>query len=172
MTRNIYTLTNVEIGDIVYLRRDGKIIGAKYQGFVSTYLNSSNKTINKFYRADGVYEELELFCASVCNSKYVFRTIEDARHDIPITWSTKAVNNVFREYFDFIKQFNGLYRETCLIKYKWDGYQPQPVLVNHSKYDLSYDGEWSISLREEPKIKLWDTYEKCVTDNSVEVITF
>lgn len=172
MTRNIYTLTDVEIGDIVYLRRDGKIIGAKYQGFVSTYLKASNRTINKFYRADGVYEELDLFGRSDNNSKYVFRTIEDAIHDKPIKWSAKMVNDVFIEQFGFIREFNGLYRETCLIKYKWDGYQPQGVRVNHTKYDLFYDGEWSISLREEPKIKLWDTYEKCVADNSVEVITF
>lgn len=172
MTRHIYTLTGVEIGDIVYLRRDGKIIGAKYQGFVSTYLRASNRTINKFYRADRVYEELDLFCRSDNNSKYVFRSIEDAIHDKPIKWSAKIVNDVFIEQFGFIREFNGLYRETCLIKYKWDGYRPRPVRVNHTKYDLSYDGEWSISLREEPEIRLWDTYEKCVADNSVEVITF
>lgn len=172
MQRIIWSL-DLDINEVVYLRRDGKVIGAKYLGFSSQANGYGNVIYHKFYRADGEAEVISISCGYINEKpKGVYATIEDAIHDVePIRYRKVNITNLMIELFGFSYERNcigGLYLGKHV--WKWDGYKPKKVHVHQWDYKITWDGEWTCKYN--GKNKYYATEEECRCDNHVDVVTF
>lgn len=173
MNRRKFWSLDLDINEVVYIRRDGKIVAAKYRGFRSSVSGYGAKTIHEFYRADGNFEKIT-FCCGCLNSisSRVFFSIEDAIHDlnykeprcIDITEMTK---DMF--CWSHVRTCIGG-RELGRTMWRWDGYQPQEVHVSHFDYVITWDGEWGCEYT--GKKTYYQTKEECLADNHVGVVAF
>lgn len=170
MKRIAYSL-GLDINDVVYLRRDGKVIGARYLGLESE-TQRGEITLLKFYRADGEVEVIKMYCGCLKDStKSVYATIEDAIHEKPIKYIVNDITDFMKDYFGFT------HATTCIgycmlgkTVWKWDGYKPKKVHKWHTNYKIAYNGEWSCEYI--GKDKYYDTEEECRRENHVDVMTF
>jgi hypothetical protein len=152
----------------VYLRRDGRIIAAKFLGLEDL---GSYKTYLNLVRADGVHERLYVGNGAPTARKSMYRTIEDAIHDN---------NKVAERYWDisFIMEEFGMYRKVnqigCTIlgkdMWRWDGYQSKCSHMDHQYFKIVWDGEWHCDYIGRPMY--YDSKEKCIAANHVDVVTF
>lgn len=172
MKRIIWSL-DLEINDVVYLRRDGKVIGAKYLGFSSQTSGYGGCTYHKFNRADGIEEVISVSCGYINEkSKRVYTTIEDAIHDVEhIRYRKVDITNLAMELFGFSHERNcigGLYFGKSV--WEWDGYKAKKVHVCQFDYEITWDGEWKCKYK--GKKIYYATDEECRCDNHVDVVTF
>jgi hypothetical protein len=175
MKRIIWSL-DLKINDVVYLRRDGKVIGAKYLGLESD-AESGEYTTLRFYRADGKTENIRL-----CNGSYfdseklqVYATIEDAIHKKPIGYRSVDITNLTKDEFGFTHTHTRVSTSIGCLKlgkfvWIWDGYKPVKKHIWHTNYKITYDGEWGCEYI--GKLKYYATEEECRCDNHVDVVTF
>lgn len=170
MKRIIYSL-GLDINDVVYLRRDGKVIGARYLGLESE-AQRGDITSLKFYRADGAVEVIKMCCGYLNSStKRVYATIEDAIHEKPIKYIVNDVTVFMKDYFCFTHETTCVgYSELGKTVWEWDGYKPKKVHNWHANYKIKYDGEWGCEYI--GKNQYYDTEEECRCDNHVDVVTF
>lgn len=172
MKRIVWSL-DLDINEVVYLRRDGKVIGAKYLGLSSQTNGSGDYTYHNFHRADGIDEVISISCGYRNeNSKRVYATIEDAIHDVePIIYRKVDITNLAMELFGFSHERNcigGLFLGKHV--WKWDGYKPKKVHVGQFNYKITWDGEWKCQYK--GKEIYYTTEEECRRSNHVDVVTF
>ena len=170
--RIIWSL-DLDINEVIYLRRDGKVVGARYLGLESAVNGCGCITIHKFYRADGIEEELKVSCGFKNETtKRVYLTIEDAIHDVePIKYRKVDITSLTIDFFEFShdRSCTGFTRLGKHV-WKWDGFKPKIVHVGHFDYKITWDGEWGCEYI--GKLKYYDTEEECRCDNHVDVVTF
>lgn len=163
-------LAMVNVGDVVFLRRNGKVIGARYKGCKSVPNASVHITKHLFERADGVSENLYV---SPSELKAVYPTIEDAIHDTShISYRRVDIAELLKERFGFFIEYGPFGTSFVTKKYKWDGYRPKEILDTHYNYTVVYDGEWRLERNKNLKEKVYDSYDECIADNVVDVVTF
>lgn len=171
--RVIYCLNaNVDINEVVYMRRDGKIVGARYLGLVSDAERGAYTTL-RFYRADDKIETIRLCNCSYFDSKkiQVYATIEDAIHQRPIGFKWVDITDFTKVEFGFTHVSASIGRlELCKPVWKWDGYKPTKTYICHTNYKITYDGEWGCEYI--GKLKYYNSEEECRCDNHVDVVTF
>lgn len=168
MNKRVIVSFDLDVNEVVYLRRDGRIIAAKYLGFEDF---GDYKTYLYLVRADGVHERLYVGCGAPTARKSMYRTIEDAIHDN---------NKVAERYWDisFVMEEFGMYLKVnhigCTIlgknMWRWDGYQSKCSHLNHQCFKIAWDGEWHCDYIGRPMY--YDSKEKCIAANHVDVVTF
>lgn len=171
MKRIIWSL-DLKINDVVYLRRDGKVIGARYIGLESDAERVEYTTL-RFYRADGKTETMRL-----CNSSYfeaeklqVYATIEDAIHKKTMGYRSVDITDLIKSVFGFTHtRASSGYLMLGKSVWIWDGYKPVKKHIWHTNYKITYDGEWGCEYI--GKLKYYATEEECRCDNHVDVVTF
>lgn len=168
--RKIYSL-GLKVNEVVYLRRDGKVVGAKYLGLVSNFRGLEITTL-KFHRADGVYESIKVSCGYLKDSSNnVYATIEDAIHQIPIKYKVLDITDLMTQTFGFTFMVTGLGRKTLgKTIWTWDGFKPQFEHLWHANYRIIYNGDWVCECIVNKKY--YDTEEECRANNHVDVVTF
>jgi hypothetical protein len=168
--RKIYSL-GLEVNEVVYLRRDGKVVGAKYLGLESNFKVGEITTL-RFYRADGIYESIKVCCGYLKeSSKNVYATIEDAIHQIPIEYEVLDITDLMKQIFGFTHMTTGLGRNTLgKTMWTWDGFRPKMGHVWHANYKIIYNGDWVCECLVNKKY--YDTEEECRANNHVDVVTF
>lgn len=170
--RTIYSL-DLDINEVVYLRREGKIIAAKYLGLVSKTSGYGNITKHIFYRADGKEEIINVSCGYTKEkNKAVYRNIEDAIHGInSFEYRLVDITNILKEAFGFCHRRTD-FGANCLGKvvWKWDGYGAKDVHIGHFSHDIYWDGKWKCVYI--GNIKYYTTREECMQENHTDVVTF
>lgn len=172
MNRIIWSL-DLDINEVVYLRRDGKIVGARYLGLLSQSSGYGNFTKHTFQRADGVEEVISISCGYINEKRNrLYHTIEDAIQDVePIRYRKVDITTLTIDLFGFSHErncFGGLYLGKDA--WKWDGYKPIKVHVGQNDYKITWDGEWKCKYV--GKDKYYATEEECRCANHVDVVTF
>ena len=168
MNKRVIVRFELNVNEVVYLRREGRIIAAKFLGFgdfgnLKTYLN--------FVRADGVHERLYVGPGAPTIRKIFYRTIEDAIHDTNrVAERHVDISSVMEEFGMYRKA--GIYGNETLGKdmWMWDGYQPKCSHLNHQYFKITWDGEWHCDFI--GGSTYYDSKEKCIAANHVDVVTF
>ena len=171
MERIAYFL-DVDINQVVYLRRNNKVVAAKYRGFVC---KRGDCTTHKFDMADGTHETISVSSGYTTGKHYsVYPTIEDAIHDTNIlSFQWQDITPTLIEKFGFNHEFTCVGRkELGLAKWKWDAYHPERIHVWHECFDIIFDGDWSCKLTFRGADKYYDTANECREKNHVDVVTF
>lgn len=158
---------DLDVNEVVYLRRAGKVMGAKYLGLEST---GSMGTRHLFLRADGITETIYIGCGASSTSKSVYLTIEDAIHDKPIRERHIDITGILQGFGFYLKR-----REIgCIMlgkdMWRWDGYQPICSHLSHEDFKITWDGEWNYKYIGAKGY--CDSLEECKSNNHVDVITF
>ena len=173
MNKRIIWSLALDINEVVYLRRDGKIVAAKYLGLVSKASGCGYTTIHRFYRADGKTDSLIITCGNLKDiCKKVYATIEDAIHDEnPIAYKYADITELAIDLFGFSHErsvIGGVYLGKTL--WKWNGYTAKSVHVDQFVFDIKWDGKWHCEYI--GKEKYYNTQEECMQENHVDVVTF
>lgn len=173
MNKRIIWALALDINEVVYLRRDGKIVAAKYLGLISKANGCGDTTIHRFYRADGQTDLLIITCGNLKHiCKRVYKTIEDAIHDVnPIAYKRADITELTIDVFGFSHErsvIGGLYLGKTL--WKWNGFTSESVHVGQFDFDIEWNGKWSCKYI--GKGKYYNTQEECMQENHVDVVTF
>lgn len=172
MNKRVIVSFDLDVNEVVYLRRDGRIVAAKFLGFEDF---GNHKTYLNLVRADGVHERLYVGVGAPTVRKRMYLTIEDAIHDN---------NKVSERYLDIssVMEEFGLYRKVnkigCTIlgkdMWRWDGYQPKCSHLNHQCFKITWDGEWYCEFigGSVGGSVYYDSKEKCIAANHVDVVSF
>ena len=152
---------NAKIGSIVYLRINGQIHAAKYMGSsiscgicnMHAYIIAGKGNDKKWY------------------SDVAYPTIEDAINgNNHVKVLSKPLNEIVEEC-----GFGEL--EDCgklkVYRYKWNNYHPTKVILNAFCLTFWYDADgFHVKVGICESKKTYATYEECIADNHVKVVTF
>jgi hypothetical protein len=173
-------IAGVMPNDVVYVKRDGKIIAAKVTEYKYAY---QNRKIYKYHdnykrvesvvlhRADGVDEDLRLV-----DYTWLYHSIEDAINHRPLEIVDIDITNYLIAKYGFEYQK----KDGCLTKrvYRWDTYNVKAVDLS-CKYFIIRCTCNGLSVERKNGIidyvdmsKFYETEEECRKDNHVDVITF
>lgn len=175
MNRRYYhKLGEVGINDVIFTRRYGKVVATKLLEIKNTANGAGCATKYRFKLANGEEENIFLRCGytDYPHARFYY-TIEDCIRDINrIPFNIIELNEIFKGSYGFTTQRHSSGMSTFgLTNWKWDGFQPIKVHVNHFNYELRYDHDgWTISYT--GKDMLYLTREQCAKDNAVEVVMF
>lgn len=171
MERIAYFL-DVDINQVVYLRRDNKVVAAKYLGFVNTRISC---TKHRFERADG---KLDIVCVSNGYTKGyhygIFPTIEDAIQNTNVfDFRLEDITQTLIENLGFTHEYSFVGRKNLgLAKWYWDSFQPKREHIYHDCFDIIFNGEWKCKHVYGSVEKYYDTDKECRESNHVDVVTF
>lgn len=168
------------IGTIIYLRREDKVVAAKYLGWERKRENIyvGFRVHVKLYRADGISEEIciaqgDLVTTAEQDREHrVYGSIEDAIRDTYMCWmGKKDVGEQLRNHFGF--HYGGYDCELRKTLYKWDGYRPKAITRTPNDYTITYcDNQLSLTPHREQGCVLYESAEACQEANEVRVVTF
>lgn len=172
--RDYHKLGDVGINDVIFTRRDGKVVATKLLEIKNTANGYGCVTKYRFKLANGKEENISIRCGYTdCSYTRFYYTIEDCIQDINrIPFNIVGLNGILGDLYGFNIQRNSMGMSAFgLSRWKWDGFQPIKVHINHFNYELKYvhDG-WTISYT--GKDILYLTREQCARDNAVEVVMF
>lgn len=176
MNRRFYhKLGDVNFGDIVYTRKDGKVVACKLVKITNTANATTCLTQYSFIFADGTSKTINVGCGFTddSESKRFYLTIEDAIKDVNhIQYNIVELNQFLKDKFKFDTKITSFGAQCLGLKvWKWDGFQPKQCFIGHWDYSLYFDVDGShLGLLKPHKFYL--TYEDCAKDNSIEVVTF
>lgn len=171
MNRCAFYSLGLDINQVVYLRRNKNVVGARYLGVEVSGVRHITKHI--FYRADGETEKLHVTCGYLTDiSKRVYPTIEDAIHDTnPIQYQVVVLNELLKTGFCFTTEVSCIgCMELGKTMWRWDGFQPIPAHIHYSGFKITWDGEWGCEYIGDTAY--YQTEQECIEDNHVDVITF
>ena len=177
-----FHLLNANVGDVLYMRKDGMIKAVKIVKFFCGNKPTAARYDNTyvFLLVAGEGEKPQEFYIGWEKESFLYPTIEDCingtnaitKRIIPAKeMAEKCGCEVVTEYTSFGMRYEGMW------KFYWNEYLPKRVCVALSEYNFVDDGNgWRMevykkSYEKEPK-KYYDTYEECIADNQVKVVVF
>ena len=164
--RYFIAMIDAKIGDVMYIRRGGKIVAVM---FLSAMVDVDDN-------GDLVGSVLLLDAEKGCRqyvsvySQCMYRSVEDCR---------KKENEIDIIELDPLLVAKSAGLEVVGLKngrpvfdlFKWDGFYPQKVGVGMDVLDITFDGEsWKCDSVNGPFY--YRTFEECEADNHVEVVLF
>lgn len=175
-TRKI-KIYDIELGEVVYGRVDGKVMAMKTIGFNSCKdLNANIHTTYNFKCADGKNLDILMW-----KNIPLYRTIEDCINDVDrvevmvIDYSYTLIEN---HGFVMCTHPIGV-KELCADRWYWDGFQAKQIITSHCNWDLYVCEKGSsvklnrFAVNTYAKYgKLYKSAEECKQDNVVQVVTF
>ncbi len=173
--RNIFILKDVNFGQTLFTRKDGKIVAVKPIRLTNIADGYGSRTYYTMVFATG--EEVEMLVKRELNGlpscKYkLYNSIEDAIEDKnQIMVDRVDGERMLSEMYGFKTIKEPLSRNFGITKWVWDGYQPKQIHFNHTYFTITNgcDG-WQIKYV--VKENFYNTREECAQSHSVEVVCF
>lgn len=170
-------------GNILYVRLHDTVTAVKIVKFAcgkTEYCSFPfSSRVHLIYAGSDGIERVEHIEDSISKKRF-YRTIEDCINEInPIEKLNFDRNDIaelcgMRVVKNYSETGYGYYG---VWKYKWDGFKPKKVCVSLDNYIFINDEYgwhcevYKNSYEKEPT-KYYDTYEKCLADNKVQVVVF
>lgn len=171
---------NANIGDVLYMRKDGKVVAVKLVKLLcGKPTPSCGHGVYAWLLIAGEGDEPQMMFLNNKTTKF-YRTIEDCIKNFNSVESSIMTEKDLAERcgigVESMCTSFGMGYWGCW-KFIWDGYQPKRISLN-AAFDLNFicdENGWHGDLRDSAKKetrKYYDTYEECIADNEVKVVVF
>lgn len=171
---------NANIGDVLYMRKDGKVVAVKLVKLLcGKPTPSCGHGVFAWLLIAGEGDEPQRMFLNNKTTKF-YRTIEDCIKNF------NSVESSIMTEKDLAERCGMGVESMCTSfgmgywgcwKFIWDGYQPKRISLN-AAFDFNFicdENGWHGDLRDSAKKetrKYYDTYEECIADNEVKVVVF